>query len=272
MQISSEKERQQSGVFDACGCLWVYLADLRASEGSFHTHCNFFYDPLKHEGPLLPPAAALAPTLWPQFHLRWACPSEAQAGELEAQCRIMVKQFNEMQKAKEFAERKAKDITTSMELLTAELQRERQLSSSTMDMAKRAFKESASIKRAIQSLGCKVHLSSNGECALDFGSNPLEVQQKFICSPSQRNSGGNNGQWEEKSDLSVSISVMEDDAVPNSPISRPCETFCPLRSRDGSCNWPNAGCAQLGSQFIGLKANFDAFDKLSIYDCYFGSE
>ncbi|KAA8534498.1 hypothetical protein F0562_032015 [Nyssa sinensis] len=95
---NSEKERQQSGVSDTCGCLWVYLADLRDSEGSSHIHCNLFYDPLKYEGPLLPPAAALAPTLWPQFHLRWACPSEAQAGELEAQCRNMAKKFSELQK------------------------------------------------------------------------------------------------------------------------------------------------------------------------------
>ncbi|KAK9283122.1 hypothetical protein L1049_011353 [Liquidambar formosana] len=95
---NSEKERQQSGVSEVCGCLWEYLADLRASEGNYHVHCNLFYDPLKHGGPLLPPAAALAPTLWPQFHLRWACPSESQAGELEAQCRNMVKKFSELQK------------------------------------------------------------------------------------------------------------------------------------------------------------------------------
>lgn len=61
-------------------------------------HYNPFYDPLKHSGPLLPPAAALAPTLWPQFHLRWACPEEAQAGEIEAQCRKIVMKYAEMQK------------------------------------------------------------------------------------------------------------------------------------------------------------------------------
>jgi hypothetical protein len=74
------------------------LADLRSSEGRSHVHYNLFYSPLKHKGPLLPPAAALAPTLWPQFHLRWACPSEAQAGELEAQCRNMSLKFSELQK------------------------------------------------------------------------------------------------------------------------------------------------------------------------------
>lgn len=94
----SEKERQQASISDACGCLWTYLADLRASEGSSHVHYNIFYDPLKHGGALLPPAAALAPTLWPQFHLRWACPSEAQVGEVEAQCRSLTKRFSEMQK------------------------------------------------------------------------------------------------------------------------------------------------------------------------------
>lgn len=91
-------ERQHWGVPEACGCMWAYLADLRSSDGTSHVHYNYFYDPLKHNGPLLPPAAALAPTLWPQFHLRWACPSEAQAGELEAQFRKMDVKFSELQK------------------------------------------------------------------------------------------------------------------------------------------------------------------------------
>lgn len=72
--------------------------DLRISEGKSHVHYNLFYDPSKHNDPLLPRAAALAPTLWPQFHLRWACPSDAQAEELEAQCRNMAMKFSELQK------------------------------------------------------------------------------------------------------------------------------------------------------------------------------
>ncbi|XP_010278261.1 PREDICTED: phosphatidylinositol-3-phosphatase myotubularin-1-like isoform X2 [Nelumbo nucifera] len=268
---NSEKERHQASVSDACGCLWVYLAELRVSEGSFHVHYNLFYDPLKHDGSLLPPAAALAPTLWPQFHLRWACPSEAQAGELEAQCRSMAKRYSEMKKTKEVAERKAKDITASMESLTAELQKEKQLSCAAMDLSKRASRENAAIKRAIQSLGCKINFSSNSDYALEIGSTPDEIQQKFSSSPSRRDPDG-NWQGEEKSDLSVSISLLADDAISNNPISRACGTQCPLRTREGGCKWPDGCCAQLGSQFVGLKANFDAFDRLSIYDCYFGSE
>lgn len=94
----SEKERLQCSVFETCGCLWAYLADMRASEGGSHAHCNPFYDPLKYSSPLLPPAAALAPTLWPQFHLRWACPEEAQSGEVEAQCRKIILKNFEIQK------------------------------------------------------------------------------------------------------------------------------------------------------------------------------
>lgn len=98
MFLFSEKERLQCNVFEACGCLWAYLADLRSSEGGSHVHYNPFYEPLKHNGPLLPPAAALAPTLWPQFHLRWACPEEAKAGEIEEQCRKINMKYSEMQK------------------------------------------------------------------------------------------------------------------------------------------------------------------------------
>lgn len=271
---NSEKERQQSGVPDACGCLWTYLTDLRVNEGSSHAHYNAFYDPSKHNGPLLPPAASLAPTLWPQFHLRWACPLEAKSGEIEAQYRTMSKKFSEMQKAKEVAENKAKEVTASMGSLITELQKEKQLCTSAMDMAKNASKESAAIKRAIQSLGCKVQFSSSGDCTLEVGSTSPGTQQKYINSPQR--SSNSNVQWEEQSDVSVSISITAGDANPNpsSPISRPgrpCESFCPLSSRDGGCKWPDAGCAQLESQFVGLKANFEAFDQLSIYDCYFGS-
>ncbi|PIA54808.1 hypothetical protein AQUCO_00901002v1 [Aquilegia coerulea] len=263
---NSEKERQQFGVPDACGCLWAYLTDLRVCGGSSHAHYNFFYDPLKHGGPLLPPAASLAPTLWPQFHLRWACPSEAHFGEIEAQCWTMSKKLTEMQKAKDVAEKKAKDVSTSMESLVMEMRKEKQLSSSAMDLAKNACRESSAIKRAIQSLGCKVQFSSSGDCTLDIGGTPPEIQQKFV-----NFTKDGSMQWEEKSDVSVSISITAGDAVPNNPLSRACQTLCPLSSREGGCKWPDAGCVQLESQFVGLKANFDAFDQLSIYDRYFGS-
>lgn len=184
---------------------------------------------------------------------------------------LLLVAFDLRMQAKEVAERKAREITNNVEQLTTELQREKHISNSAMDMAKKASKESASIKRAIQSLGCKVHLSNNGDCALDFSSFPRDTQQRVSPSPSKRNPDGNNGQFDEKSNLSVSISVMSDNDNPSGSVSRPCENLCPLRSREGNCNWPSAGCAQLGSQYIGFKANFEAFDKLSIHDTYFGS-
>ncbi|KAG4169334.1 hypothetical protein ERO13_A12G088900v2 [Gossypium hirsutum] len=241
---NSEEEREKCGIHEACGCLWAYFADLRSLEGSSHAHYNLFYDPLKHNGPIFPPAAALAPTLWPQFNLRWACPSESQAGELEAESRSMAIKFSELLKAKEAAEMKAKEYSVAMETLEAELRNEKRLSSSAMNLAQRASKESAAIKRAILSLGCRVNYTSNGDCTVDVESNPTESQEK--------------------------ITVVSDD-VSSSPLGQVCETLCPLRTRDGSCQWPSAGCAQLGSQFVGLKANFDAFDHLSIYDSYFES-
>ncbi|KAI9157576.1 hypothetical protein LWI28_024611 [Acer negundo] len=259
---NSEKERQQCGVSEACGCLWAYLADLRSSEGRSHAHYNFFYDPSKHDGPLLPPAAALAPTVWPQFHLRWACPTEAQDGGVEAQCRKTVQKLSELQKAKEIAEKKAKDSMNAVESLAAELQNEKQISNSARNLAKRASKETAAIKRAVESLGCKVQFASSGDCAVDIESNPTKSPQTY--SASRRES-------DEKSDLFVSVTVVDDVATSN-PISRVCEAMCPLRTRDGGCRWPDAGCAQLGSQFVGLKANFEAFDRLSIYDSYFQSD
>ncbi|GAV78144.1 Myotub-related domain-containing protein/Y_phosphatase_m domain-containing protein [Cephalotus follicularis] len=268
---NSEMERQQCGVTEACGCLWAYLADLRSSGGSSHVHYNIFYDPAKHNGPLLPPAAALAPTLWPQFHLRWACPSEAQAVEVEAQCRDIAVKFSEVQKAKEVAEKKANEMSVAMESLTAELRNEKQLSSSARNLAKRATRESAAIKRAVQSLGCKVNFASTGDCTVDIESNPTETPLRFMCSPSKRESDSTS-YYNDKSDLSVSITFTANDAASSNPIGRICETLCPLRTHDGGCRWPDAGCAQVGSQFVGLRANFDAFDRLSIHDSYFQSD
>ncbi|KAG8390530.1 hypothetical protein BUALT_Bualt01G0093100 [Buddleja alternifolia] len=267
---NSEKERQQAGVYDACGCLWMYLADLRASDGRSHVHYNHFYEPLKFEGPLLPPAAALAPTLWPQFHLRWSCPSEAQAGEIEAHCRNMAKKISELQKAKDLAEAKARETTAIAESLTTELRNEKLGSNSARDWARRAKREASAIKRAIQSLGCKVHFSEEGDCIVGIESNSqTEIPQKSLFSVSEMQS---SGLLQNNEKLDNAVSVADDDDSSDDPISRVCESLCPLRARDGGCRWPDAGCAQFGSQFVGLKANFDAFDRLSIYDSYFESK
>ncbi|KAL8145925.1 hypothetical protein AgCh_003887 [Apium graveolens] len=267
---NSEKERQQAGISDSCGCLWMYLTDLRASEGSSHKHYNLLYDLSKHEGPILPPAAALAPTIWPQFHLRWACPSEAQVGEVETHCRDLIKKFSELQKAKEVAERKVNEIGSQVDSLTAELQNEKHISNSAMNKARREMKENVAMKRAIQSLGCTVQFSDSGECIVDIESSPAGFRQRSIQTPLRESDG--MAQHVEKSDMSVSITLMDDDDPTSSPVGRVCESLCPLRTRDGGCRWPDAGCAQMGSQFVGLKANFDAFDRLSIYDSYFQSE
>ncbi|KAF7820227.1 phosphatidylinositol-3-phosphatase myotubularin-1-like isoform X1 [Senna tora] len=270
---NSEKERQQCNVFEACGCLWEYMADLRASEGAAHVHYNLYYDPLKYNGPILPPAAALAPTLWPQFILRWACPEEAQAaGETEAKCRQMALKYSEMQKAKELAERKAKEVETAMESLSAELRNEKQLSSSALKTTKRTSKENVAIKRAIQSLGCKFHFSDNGDCVFDIGSNLMGADQTIMCRSTKKDLDGTL--HDDKKDVSVSAtdtSYDDGDDGANNAFVRVCEALCPF-TRNECCRWPNAGCAQLNSQFVGVRANFDAFDQLSIDDSYFKSE
>ncbi|CAD5322632.1 unnamed protein product [Arabidopsis thaliana] len=235
---NSEKEREQCGIADACGCLWAYLTDLRSFSATSHVHCNPFYDPLKYDGPLLPPAASLAPTLWPQFHLRWACPEEAKAADIGVQCRAMTVKYSEMQKS-----------------LSAELLRERHLSWVARESANRATKEYAALTRAVQSLGCKINFTTS-----DVEDDPRSSLEN---NPRRRNRHGNN------SDVSVSISLMPEENTSGNPKGRVCEALCPLRTREGVCRWPEVGCAHVGSQFVGLKANFDAFDRLAIYDSYF---
>ncbi|KAG6517567.1 hypothetical protein ZIOFF_020963 [Zingiber officinale] len=262
-----EKERQQKGVADTCGCLWVYLAHLRSGAEDSHVHYNPFFDPVKYDGALLPPAAALAPTLWPQFHLRWACPTAAGPDEIQSQWRTMTKKFSETTKEKETAEMEVKELQLKLDLQVAELQKERQLRNSALAMAKRTNRECLAIKRAVQSLGCKVNFLGGGSDAV----NTSWLETREGSSFSSRSDSDARGHPDEKADLSVIISATEDSRVCDFPDSFVCESICPLRSREG-CKWPDAACAQFGSQFVGLKANFDAFDRLSIYDSYFGAD
>ncbi|XP_049379211.1 phosphatidylinositol-3-phosphatase myotubularin-1-like isoform X1 [Solanum stenotomum] len=266
---NSEKEREQAGIYDACGCLWMHLAGLRTSEGSSHAHYNLFYDPLKHSGPILPPAAALAPTVWPQFHLRWACPSEAQGGEVEAECRKLTRKFSELQRAKELAETRLNEASVTVESLATELRNEKLASTSARDAVKRSSKETATIKRAVQSLGFNVYFTADGDCNVGIERNPTEIPQRSICSVLTKDINGTVSH-SEKADLSEPVSMMEDN-VSDNPLIRVCGSLCPMHTRDGECQLPNAGCAQFQSQLVDFKANFDAFDRLSIYDSYFGS-
>lgn len=163
------------------------------------------------------------------------------------------------------AERKARENTNAMQSLQAELRREKLLNISAMNTAKRITKENTDIKRAIQSIGCKIHISSSGDCIVDIENNPAGAHPNLYCSSRQ---GSSSAVINDKKDLYVS--VTEDDGDDgNNVIGRICDSLCPFRTKDGGCRWPNGGCAQLGSQFVGLKANFDAFDQLSIDDSYF---
>ncbi|CAF2360736.1 unnamed protein product [Brassica rapa] len=253
---NSEKERQECGISEACGCLWAYLTDLRSCSGTSHAHCNPIYDPSRYDGPLLPPAAALAPTLWPQFHLRWACPVEPIAAETEVQCRAMTVKCSEMKKEKEEAERKVDALSSTVESLREELLNERNKSLAARESAKRAIEERAVISRVVQSLGCKVNVAKNGECTVEVGDGPQKCSHSIPTKQSE----------DSKTDVSESLSSVSEQKV--------CEALCPLLARgEGTCRWPDAGCcAQIGSQLVGLKANFEAFDKLSIYDSYFTAE
>lgn len=76
----SEKERVQVGITESTACMWTYLTQLRKQSGKEHAHYNLFYDRATYSGALLPPAAALAPSVWPQYFLRWSCPSLASTG------------------------------------------------------------------------------------------------------------------------------------------------------------------------------------------------
>lgn len=165
--------------------------------------------------------------------------------------------------AKDLAESNAREITTTVESLTADLLNECQVSNSAVALAKKANRENFSIKRAMKSLGYRVHVLET----VDVENHPAE---KAVMPSSTIERADNGDIYDENTDMSVSIAVTADnDLVSGNPTNEICETLCPLRTGDGGCRWPNAGCARLRSQFVGLKANYDAFDRLSIHDSYF---
>lgn len=281
---NSEKERLQAGIADACGCMWLYLEKQRSTKGKEHEHFNIFYDRKRHDGALLPPAAALAPTLWPNFFLRWACPSEIgtdrslpgswmQGGELENQCRIMAQSYSGINKAKEKAEARVKELTAKLKLLSEESRAEKQSLASAVASSARARRENAAIKRALRAIGCKVRFSDH-----DIFNDRNSSDEDEHCGPKvvngkEQDSVGvanvySRGKIEE---LSVSLSVAPDADLSANLFRRTCGDACNLQSEEG-CKWPANGCARLSSAFVGIRANFDALEQLSILDCYFKLE
>lgn len=171
--------------------------------------------------------------------------------------------------AKEAAETRLNEASVTVESLVAELRNEKLASTSARDAVKRASKETATIKRAVQSLGFNVYFTADGDCNVGIERSPTEIPQQSLCSVFTKDINGSVSH-SEKADLSEPVSLV-DDNVSDNPLIRVCESLCPMHTRDGECQFPNAGCAQFQSQLVDFKANFDAFDRLSIYESYFGS-
>jgi myotubularin-related protein 1/2 len=165
--------------------------------------------------------------------------------------------------AKDTAEWKAKTMKMKMESMKQDLQRERQASSNALAMAQSAQRENAAIRKAIESIGCTVKLSASED--------HLDKSELLSYSIRRSTYASGRAQQDESADISVSISAIEDSLVAEIPGDHFCESLCPFRTREG-CRWPDAPCAQLESQFVGIKANFDAFDRLSLQDSYCGPE
>jgi len=169
--------------------------------------------------------------------------------------------FSWNDQAKDIAELRAKDIKMKMESVKQDLQREKRASNTALATAQSAQRENAAIKKAIESIGCTIKFSTSGN----------QEDRTEVLSCSLRRGTDARDQVDENGDFSVSISAIEDSLVSEAQGDHFCESLCPFRTREG-CRWPDAPCAQLGSHFVGLKANYDAFDRLSIQDSYFGPE
>ncbi|KAH8966590.1 hypothetical protein BDL97_03G033800 [Sphagnum fallax] len=281
---NSEKERVQAGIAESTGCVWAHLEQLRESGGKKHEHYNLYYNNVKYSGILLPPAAALFPTLWPHFFLRWSCPSPVSTGgclpvgwthggELELEAHALAQSFSSLQNAKEKAESKLQELMTERQLLLEQLQEEQEGRLSATSAAGRARRETAALKQVIEAMGGKIHISSVSSQLLHTSDE--ETKDLEDANTEHRPDYHLNDNGSEQHQLAVSLCMGPDFDGPGDASRRPCgaelNSSCSLRANE-SCCWPQSSCIRMGSAFIGLRTDFDALEQLSILDRYFDVE
>ncbi|KAL2629032.1 hypothetical protein R1flu_013718 [Riccia fluitans] len=280
---NSEKERVQANISDTSGDMWPYLEKIRSAGKAQHEHYNILYDPTKHTGALLPPAAALSPILWPQLYLRWACPSGlsfegcmptgwGQGGDLENEARMWSRSFSTLQKAKERAEAKLLELQLARRALEEQLQNEKQHRTSLMSEAGQAQQESAALRRVLQTMGCKIRISK-AKSGGNYSEGEVLYEDDYDESESLSRDEY-DADRKRNEPLAVSVTFEGDQTAFH--VRRSCGVDGALScsgSHEGDvCTWPQSGCARMGSAFVGLKADFNALEQLSILDCYFAPD
>lgn len=171
------------------------------------------------------------------------------------------------------------ELLAEKKVLEEQLRDEQEGRLSAMATAMRGRRETAALKQVIEAVGCKIrinNLAPHPSDASDEGNLDLTGGR-----------GDNRGQTSsmtgcivkeddvEKRQLSVSLSMHSDmdgsADIPRRPCGAEYNSTCRLRPGE-SCRWPQTGCARIGSAFIGLRADFDAFERLAILESYFDSE
>ncbi|BBN07682.1 hypothetical protein MPTK1_4g05600 [Marchantia polymorpha subsp. ruderalis] len=281
---NSEKERVQANISDSTADIWTYLEKARSGGRAQHEHYNMLYEAGKHTGALLPPAAALTPSLWTEFYLRWSCPyglnfkgcmptGWGQGGDIENEARKSARSMSVLKTGKERAEMKLLEAQITKLALEEQLKAERQQKLAAITEAGQAQQETAALRRVLQAMGCKVRISkahsggnySEGEILYEE-----DIEDKTDGSPHDQPDVDLN----RTEPLAVSI-LLEGDSTAFH-IRRACGVdgalSCSNVQTGDVCKWPQGRCARLGSAFLGLKADFQALQQLSILDCYFDPE
>ena len=153
--------------------------------------------------------------------------------------------------------------------MSDELRAEKQASSSSISSSLRLEKENIAIKRALRAMGCRVRFSDSDTVLALSSSDEDEDSVSSMMIPKKKVEIPNKSNGKSAlEDLAVSVSVMSEEDLPVDLLRRTCGDECDLENEEG-CKWPTNGCARVGSAFMGLKANFDALEHLSILDRYF---
>eukprot|EP00850_Spirogloea_muscicola_P000602 SM000002S05682 [mRNA] locus=s2:1511167:1515854:- [translate_table: standard] len=258
----ADEERRQGAVWSQCSSMWQGLSRKRAGRGrdaqSPHPHVNVLYDPNVHRDVLLPPVAALAPLLWPQFYLRWALPVEFGAqpvlpyGPLSSTSDLLCQRMLSTEAAKRTMEERCRELEASASTLRERLERECLAHEATKVVSARAQQECASLQRGLQALG--------GHCQLPSGalSKVGEADKD-----ERRLDMWKDADFPEEFAVSVSLTAEADRCRGASCRRASCRQGRACRHKVGSGG---------NSSLSGIRADFKAFDQLSIVDSYFGPD
>ncbi|XP_024526893.1 phosphatidylinositol-3-phosphatase myotubularin-1 [Selaginella moellendorffii] len=257
---NSEKERVQARIAESA-CIWTHFRRLQSVESKYN---NCFYIPASR---LLPSPAALAPSLWPEYYLRWNFHPEKSSGyslqdHIQDEIRGMFQRASSSEQGKNQAENKVQNLMSIIDALHDELEGEKRARALAVADAIRARKETAFIKHAVETLGCEISFPSPEDLGMLETQLYHQRQHRHRQEQQDQSSAATN-----KAPDVISVSVVSGiDISARQAVKKEAQG-----DAKDSCNWPKAQCPRSESAVEQIRVDYDALEQLSMDDLYFQS-